>query len=112
MFLNLRSFDVQRSGRIVSARLKPSRSLSRPGLLERDGFSRAKSLACGRGERRFAALTGAHVDELGRLSNLQQVEGVRVIVDIGNRLPGDLDNDVALLKAGLLSRAATDHTAQ
>ena len=54
----------------------------------------------------------AHVDDLRRLADLQQLERVGVVVDVGDRLPGDLDDDVALLQAGLLGRPAADHAAE
>src|ERR1700730_6830401 len=38
----------------------------------------------------------ARVDHLHGLADLQQVERVRVVVDVGDRLSGDLDDDVVL----------------
>src|SRR5919201_573859 len=68
-----------------------------------DAFkSRAGSLACCWGKHRFAPFALAHVDDLRWLTDLQHVERVRVVVNIRDRLSGDLDDDVAFLKTGLL----------
>src|SRR5262249_54545304 len=63
-------------------------------------------------QHRFTPLTVPQIDDLRRLANLQYLERVRVIVDVGDRLTGDLDNDVAFLKTSLFGRSAADHAAQ
>src|SRR5262245_28210065 len=70
------------------------------------------SLASGRGQCRIDALAVPHVDDLRRLTDLQQVQGVGVVVDIGDRLPSNLDDDVAFLQACLFSWAAADDAAE
>ena len=78
-------------------------------LSERTGSASAG--AAGR-QRRLAPLAVPHVDDLHRLVHLQQLERVGVVVDVGDRLAGDLDDDVALHQAGLLGRAAADDAAE
>ena len=65
-----------------------------------------------RRQRRLAPLAAAHVDHLHGLADLQQVERVGVVVDVGDRLPGDLDDHVALLQARLFGGPAADHAAE
>ncbi len=55
------------------------------------------SLARSGSQCRFSTFGAAHVDNLDWLPDLQQFEGICVVVDVGNRLSGDLDNHVTLL---------------
>src|SRR3954468_18240537 len=63
-------------------------------------------LARGRGQGRFFPLATAQINDLRRLPNLQHFERIRVVVDVGDRLSGDLDDHVALLQPGLFGRPA------
>src|SRR4029078_10126622 len=72
---------------------------------------RAGLLAGRRREHRFATFAAAQVDHLGGLSDLQHVERVGLVVNFRDRLPGNLDDDVAFLHPGLLAGAAADHAA-
>src|SRR6185436_3961190 len=63
-------------------------------------------------QRRLEALLAAHVDDFYRLADLQHLERVSVVVDIGDGLPGNLDDDVALPQPGLLGRSAADDAAE
>src|SRR2546430_13445214 len=55
-----------------------------------------------RRQRRFATHAAAHVDDLGRMADLQHVERVGVVVDVRDGLAGVLDDHVALLQSRLL----------
>src|SRR5688572_14467161 len=72
----------------------------------------AKLLACRRRERGFPLFAAAHVDHLRGLADLQQLQRVGVVVDVGDRLAGDLDDHIALLQPGLLGRPAANHAAE
>src|SRR5262249_33188254 len=52
-------------------------------------------LARRRREHRFATFAATQIDHLCGLADLQHVERVGVIVDVGDRLTGDFDNHVA-----------------
>src|SRR5258707_11855262 len=76
-------------------------------------FENARSsLSGGRCEHCFATLTRPRVHELGGLTDFQQIERVRVVVNVRNRLPGNFDDDVALLEPCLFGRPTADHAAQ
>src|SRR5207245_5376397 len=69
-------------------------------------------LSRGRCERRLAPLAIAHIDDLRRLTDLQDVQRVRVVVDVGDGLSGDLYDDVALLQTSLFRGAAAHHASE
>ena len=52
------------------------------------------------------------VDDLDRLVDAEQFERIRVVVDVGDRLAGDLDDDVAFHQPRLLGGSAADDTRQ
>src|SRR6266849_4720892 len=94
------------------ARLKASRFIC---LEEGEPFRRAYASALFAGcrrEHRLAPLAGAQVDDLRRLTDFQDIERVRVVVDVGDRLAGDLDDDVAFLQAGRFGWPAAYHAAE
>src|SRR5439155_11533715 len=98
-----------RSGRGIDPPLTDSLTNRRP----RDGSPKRAALLSGGGrEHGFLTLAGANVDHFRGLSDLQHVERVRVVVNICDRLSGNLDDDIAFLQTGLLGGTAADDAAQ
>ena len=101
-------FDFCRSkpDRCWSSLLPTNRLLARGHVA---GDLSEDCLSPGRGrERGLYALVVALVDHLDRLADLQELQRVSVVVDIRDRLAGELDDDVAFLQPRLFRGPSAD----
>src|SRR5438045_2180900 len=95
---------------VASAAVRSGRGMNPPIPAS---LTKSAPLLAGRwSQHRLLTFAAAHVDDLCRLADFQNVQRVGVVVNIRDRLAGNLDDDVAFLQTCLLGRSAADDAAQ
>src|SRR5579872_200464 len=84
-------------------------ALTRYGVRSMGGFYSVSRGGC---QRRLMTLSSAQIDDLGWLADFEHVEGIGVVVDVGDRLAANLDDDVAFGEPRLVRGTSSDDAAQ